>query len=160
MKNTSTIFLKITGLILVLVAIWGALSWWGNYKVKRQAYEDSVRPMVSQVLYTPHQNNTLVAPAGLPKDLPLNKSGITSSYTTKFERGEAVQSSVVFETKTSAEAEYKIYLDYLNQNGYAVSEGKDDAGTLSLSGRKSNANLLVTINTASSTIVSITHLAF
>ncbi len=155
MINRKLIF----SLLIVALAGGGVYLW--NTRFVQEKVDPRMKPMVVEVVNTPHEKNVLVAPLGFPKDIPFEKNNIVQSSRTNYPEGDAFQASLTFESAKTPEDHYAAYLTYMKGASYAVTEGKSATGVLSLSGKKTGANLNIVLSrSASSTVVQISYLSF
>jgi hypothetical protein len=97
-------------------------------------------------------------PAGFPTDIPVDTSSkLSQSYVLNDPERNIKQYTVEFNTKLSAEAEYKNYLDFMNANGYNFAE-KSKKINFYLYGTKNNDDLSVVFSSQNNvTTVSISY---
>lgn len=108
---------------------------------------------------TPTAGGVLPAPAGFPQDIPLEKDKITESATTRYPNQDARQLSVSYRSSRTTVQKYAEYKSYMQQAGYAVTEGPASAPVRAIFGVKAGANLSVAISSsAAGTLVQISYL--
>jgi len=98
-------------------------------------------------------------PAGFPSDIPVDTTNkLSQSYVLAFPDRGVNQYTVEFNTKLSAQAQYKTYLDFMTANGYTFGESGKNANA-SLYGTKNNDDLSVVFSSQNGvTTVSISYL--
>ncbi len=108
---------------------------------------------------TPTVNGVLTVPVGLPEGLPIEEGNIVESVSTEYIEHNARQINVSYiSAKTEAEV-YDEYKKYVSENGYEVSEGDPSSAVRSITGKKENANLSVTVSTQEEgTLIQISYL--
>jgi len=144
--------------IVVLAAIAAGLIYGKAFLDKREADKKAQEPMKAEVAYTPLENNAVVAPKGLPSDLPIEKGSIIESATTNYPDQNATQLSISYESAKSLDLKYAEYKSYMEKAGYKVSEG-EGTNPRSIFGSKEGANLSVVISTRESgSLVQIAYL--
>ncbi len=108
---------------------------------------------------TPKVDGILSAPAGFPKDIPLENGAVLESATTRYPDQEAQQLSVSYRSSRTVAQKYAEYKAYMTQAGYEITEGATNAPVRAIFGTKSNANLSVAISSSKSvTLVQLSYL--
>ena len=108
---------------------------------------------------TPVVNGALSAPAGFPRDIPLESDNLTESATTQYPRENARQLSLSYLSLKTIAQKYAEYKTYMNQAGYSLTEGNATAPVRAIFGVKEDSNLSVAISgSKGKTLVQLSYL--
>lgn len=108
---------------------------------------------------TPAINGVTPAPAGLPKDIPLEKGSMLESATTEYPDQNAKQLSLSYQSLKTVAEKYAEYKDYMTKAGYTITEGSTSSPVRAIFGTKADANLSVVISSAEGkTLVQLAYL--
>ena|SRR3989344_3862512 len=108
---------------------------------------------------TPQAGGTFGVPAGFPEEIPLEKSKILESATTRYPDRNARQLSISYRSGSSVAAKYAEYKAYMEKSGYFVTEGGTNSDAKAIFGTKEHTNLSVVISgSGGSTLVQLSYL--
>ena len=155
---------KLISSVLVMLIAGGVLVGayqWNQHRIVQEKIDQTTKPLAVEIVNTPHKNNSLVPPEGFPADIPVEKSKITESNLATYPEQGMVLRNLTFTSGKTKEQQRAVYVAYMQSAGYAVKEGENDLGVISLSGTKAGFNLNIVISQSSdSTLVQISHLSF
>ena len=108
---------------------------------------------------TPVVNGALSAPAGFPRDIPLESDNLTESATTQYPRENARQLSLSYLSLKTIAQKYAEYKTYMERTGYQITEGSTSSSLKTIWGAKENVNLAVVVSgRADMTLVQLAYL--
>lgn len=147
----------ISAVIVVLLVLGAGFVLFGKYRDSNGNTNDkSAIVMVENTLMV---NGVLPIPAGFPVGIPLEKSGITESATTRYPSENAQQLSVSYQSSKTIAEKYAEYKNYMSQAGYDVAEENANAPTRAIFGTKADANLSVVVSSSGGgTLVQLSYL--
>lgn len=157
--NTKTILIVVV--ILLIIGLGYALSKGKGIKGGDPLDSENVdnTPEVVVIEDTSAVDGVTPPPAGFPSDIPIETGVVLESSTTHYPELNARQLSLSYQSTKNVSEKYTEYKNYLNQAGYAVTEGSSSSPVRAIFGTKDNANLSIVIsNPDGETIVQVAYL--
>jgi len=99
-------------------------------------------------------------PQGFPVDIPVELANVTESYSATYEDAGFTQYTVAYTSERSMNALGDEYSEYLDSNGYTITDDTSGEGFVSWYATKDNNDLSVLVSYQSDTVtVTLTYLA-
>lgn len=146
---------KVIVLVVVLAVAAGAALLYGNSKKRQvplpqgeqkqqeeQVGQEEIQPLKVEKTEVPLNQ----APVGFPADIPIEAGAkFLQNYNAMAENG-LFQATRVFETAKTLDANFKLYGDYIANNGWTLLTSLNQETLKVLSAKKGEGNLQITIN--------------
>jgi len=154
--------IKAAEILVIIIAVLVGYLIFRHYRsnMEKEPVMNSSPSGESQVVVenTSVTGGVLSLPTGFPQDLPVEKPLIESA-TTKYPDQNARQLSVSYQSKKQMAEKYAEYKEYLNKEGFSVTEGEANSGVRGLFGTKPEVNVSVVISSSrGETLVQISYL--
>lgn len=137
--------------LCIIVLAFAALIWVYSQTERKQSglANNAPAPVISEKKNIP----TKEVPDKFPKDIPIEEGAkITQNYNATAADGR-YQATRAFETSKTLDANYKIYSDYMKNNGWKIESNVNEATFKTLLGTNGDAKLQVNMNENSVTKV-------
>ena len=146
----------IGGVALLVVIALGAYAY---VHISSRALTTAVSPVATSTGTTAVSGRPTSLPAGFPPDIPVERAGLTESYSTPYAAQHVTQYSVSYTSSQSKDAVWKTYTDFLASAGYTTdAKATSKAAGLIVASKGGNDLNVVITSHGQTTLVQISYI--